>query len=89
MIYELITTDQADADVRGIFEYIAYELLSQDNAVGQLERLEEHIIGLEEFPEKFRHYEKEPWHSRGLRVMPVDNYLVFYIPNKDAEIVTA
>lgn len=89
MIYELITTDQADADVRGIFEYIAYELLSPDNAVGQLERLEEHIIGLEEFPEKFRHYEKEPWHSRGLRVMPVDNYLVFYIPNKDAEIVTA
>lgn len=87
MIYELITTDQAD--VRGIFEYIAYELLSPDNAVGQLERLEEHIIGLEEFPEKFRPYEKEPWHSRGLRVMPVDNYVVFYIPNKDAEIVTA
>ncbi len=87
MIYELITTDQAD--VRGIFEYIAYELLSPDNAVGQLERLEEHIIGLEEFPEKFRPYEKEPWHSRVLRVMPIDNYVVFYIPNKDAEIVTA
>lgn len=31
---------------------------------------------------------KEPWCSRGLRVMPVDNYLVFYIPNKDAGIVT-
>lgn len=35
-----------------------------------------------------RHYEKEPWHSRGLRVMPADNYLVFYIPDKDAGIVT-
>ena len=88
MIYEVITTDQADADLRGIYEYIAFELLSPDNAAGQLERLEEHIIGLEKFPEKFRHYEKEPWHSRGLRVMPVDNYLVFYIPNKDAGIVT-
>ncbi len=49
-----------------------------------MDRLEEHIIGLEEFPEKFRPYEKEPWHSRGLRVMPVDNYLVFYIPDKDS-----
>lgn len=88
MIYEVITTEQADFDLRGIYEYIAFELLSPDNAAGQLDRLEEHIIGLEEFPEKFRPYEKEPWHSRGLRVMPVDNYLVFYIPDKEAMIVT-
>ena len=88
MIYEVITTDQADADLRGIYEYIAFELLSPDNAAGQLDRLEEHIIGLEKFSGKFRLYEKEPWHSRGLRVMPVDNYRVFYIPDKDAGIVT-
>lgn len=88
MIYEIITTDQADADLRSIYEYIAFELLLPDNAPGQLGRLEEHIVGLEEFPEKFRNYEKEPWRSRGLRVMPVDNYLVFYIPDKDAGIVT-
>ncbi len=88
MIYEVTTTDQADADLRGIYEYIAFELQSPDNAAGQLERLEEHFMGLEEFPERFRHYEKEPWHSRGLRVLPVDNYLVFYIPDRDAGIVT-
>lgn len=88
MIYEVITTDQADADLRGIYEYIAFELLSPDNAAGQLGRLEEQIAGLEEFPERFRRYEKEPWHSRGLRVMPVDNYLVFYISDKDAGIVS-
>ena len=88
MIYEVITTDQTDADLRGIYEYIAFELLSPDNAAGQLERLEEHITGLEVFSEKFRPYEKEPWKSRGLRVMTVDNYLVFYIPNKDTGIVT-
>ena len=88
MIYAVITTDQADADLRGIYEYIAFELLSPDNAARQLGRLEEHIVGLEEFPERFRYYEKEPWHSRGLRVMPVDNYLVFYIPDNDAGIVT-
>ena len=88
MIYAVITTDQADADLRGIYEYIAFELLSPDNAARQLGRLEEHIVGLEEFPERLRHYEKEPWHSRGLRVMPVDNYLVIYIPDNDAGIVT-
>lgn len=88
MIYEVIITDQANADLGGIYEYITFELLSPDNAAGQLDRLEEHILGLEEFPEKYRLYGNEPWHSRGLRVMPVDNYLVFYIPDKDTGIVT-
>ena len=88
MIYEVTITVQAGIDLRSIYEYITFELLSPDYAAGQLERLEKHIIGLGEFPEKFRLYEKEPWHSRGLRVMPVDNYLVFYIPDRDAGIVT-
>lgn len=88
MIYEVTITEQAESDLRGIYEYIAFELLSLENAEGQLDRLEEHILGLETFPEKYRAYEKEPWKSRGLRVMPVDNYLVFYIPDKETEIVT-
>ena len=88
MIYEVITTNQADADLRGIYEYIAFELLSPDHAVGQIDRLEKHILELEKFPEKFRLYENEPWLSRGLRVMPVDHYLVFYILDKDAGVVT-
>lgn len=88
MIYEVITTNQTDVDLRDIYEYIAFELLSPDNASGQLKRLEEHIIGLEKFPEKFKLYEKEPWRSRGLRVMPVDNYMVFYFIDKAAGIVT-
>ena len=88
MIYEVTATEQAESDLRGIYEYIAFELLSPENAAGQLDRLEEHIIGLETFLEKYRSYEKEPWKSRGLRVMPVDNYLVFYIPDKETEIVT-
>lgn len=36
MIYEIITTEQADADLRGIYEYIAFELLSPDHAAGML-----------------------------------------------------
>ena len=88
IIYEVVTTEQAESDLRGIYEYIAFELLSPENAAGQLDRLEENILGLETFPEKFRGYEKEPRKSRGLRIMPVDNYLVFYISDKEAETVT-
>ena len=44
--YSVEITDQADADLRGIFEYIAYELQSVQNAAAQLSRLERGIDSL-------------------------------------------
>ena len=86
MIYEVELSEQADSDLRGIFEYIAFELQSPENASGQLDRLEEQILSLDTMPERYRKY--EPWKSRGLRVLPVDNYVVLYIPDSDKKVVT-
>ena len=88
MIYEVELSEQADSDLRGIFEYIAFELQSPENASGQLDRLEEQILSLDTMPERYRKYEKKPWKSRGLRVLPVDNYVVLYIPDSDKKVVT-
>lgn len=88
MNYEIRLTPKAKDDLCGIFEYIAYNLQSVQNAAGQLERLEKGIASLDQMPERFRIYEKEPWRSRNLRMMSVDNYLVFYIPDKENGIVT-
>ena len=88
MMFDVQISEQADNDLRGIFEYIAFELLAPENAAGQLDRLEEAISNLDHMPEKYRLYEREPWRSRGLRVFPVDNYLVFYIPDTETKIVT-
>ena len=51
MIYEVELSEQADSDLRGIFEYIAFELQSPENASGQLDRLEEQILSLDSMPE--------------------------------------
>lgn len=88
MNYEIRMTLQAKTDLSGIYEYIAFDLQSPQNAAGQLDRLEENIASLAQLPERFRVYNKEPWHSRNLRIMPVNNYLVFYIPNHEDGIVT-
>ena len=88
MIYEVEVSEQADSELRGIFEYIAFELRSPETASGQLDRLEEQILSLDTMPERYRKYEKEPWNSRGLRVLPVDNYVVLYIPDSDKKVVT-
>ena len=47
MTYEVEVSEQADSDLRGIFEYIAFELQSPENASGQLDRLEEQILSLD------------------------------------------
>ena len=88
MIYEVEVSEQADSDLREIFEYIAFELQSPENASGQLDRLEEQMLSLYTMPERYRKYEKEPWKSRGLRVLQVDNYVVLYIPDSDKKVVT-
>ncbi|MEI3236772.1 MAG: type II toxin-antitoxin system RelE/ParE family toxin [Lachnospira sp.] len=88
MMYEVEVSEQADSDLRGIFEYIAFELQSPENASGQLDRLEEQILSLDTMPERYRKYEKEPWKSRELCVLPVDNYVVLYIPDSDKKVVT-
>jgi toxin ParE1/3/4 len=88
MSYSVEISEQADADLRGIFEYIAFELQSIQNAAGQLARLEKNILSLDRMPERFRRYGKEPWHSRGLHIMPVDHYCVFYIPDTEKSIVS-
>lgn len=88
MIFDVQISEQADRDLRGIYAYIAFELLAPENAAGQLDRLENAISKLDHMPDKFRRYDREPWKSRGLRVFPVDNYLVFYIPNEETRIVT-
>ena len=88
MRYKIILTKQADSDLRSIYEYIAFTLLEPETSARQLERIEKGILSLEEMPERFRVFEKEPWYCRGLRQMPVDNFSVFYIPNSEDETVT-
>ena len=58
MIYEVELSEQADSDLRGIFEYIAFELQSPENASGQLDRLEEQILSLDTMPERYQNMKK-------------------------------
>ena len=88
MRYSIVLTETARADLAAIFRYIAVDLQSVRNAEGQLSRLERAIASLDQMPERYRLYDRNAWHARNLRVMPVDNYLVFYVPNHEDLTVT-
>ena len=87
MIFYVAYSAEARQDLRDIYEYIACELLVPETAAGQTERIMKAIRSLEQMPMRHRLYEEEPWHSQGLRVLPVDNYLVFYLPDENSATV--
>ena len=88
MIYSVVITEQAEEDLRGIFEYISFTLYELGYAAHKLQKLEQAILRLNYMPERYKKYEEEPWAKSGLRKMPVDNYNVFYYVDNELEQVT-
>ena len=73
MSWKIEYTKQARQDLRDVYEYIAYSLLSPETAAKQSDRIMKAIRSLEEMPMRCSLYGDEPWHSQGLRFVPVDN----------------
>lgn len=88
MKYSIVLTEAARADLSAIFRYIAVELHSAQNANAQLSRIEKSIASLDQMPERCRVYDQKNWRERNMRIMPVDNYLVFYVPTHKNRTVT-
>ena len=86
--YPVNITDKALNDLNGIYEYIAVNLQSPENAMGQYNRIADRVLELGFFPEKFRLVDFEPERSQGLRRMLVDNYSVFYVFMEEVVTVT-
>ena len=88
MNFQVVLTKQAKADLISIYQYIAYDMQSPQTAEGQLFRLEKAIASLDQMPERYRVYEHDKWKERNLKIMSVNNYLVFYIPSQEEMTVT-
>lgn len=87
MKFEVELAEKADRDLRNIFFYIAVHLSAPENAERQINRLWDAILSLDELPERYRRYEDEPWYSRGMRVLPIDNFVILYIPYLEEKVV--
>lgn len=78
--WKIAYTEHAENDLRDIYEYIAYALLEPEIAKKQTRRIINAISKLSMLPLRYQLCEKEQWHCKGIRVMPIDNYLAFYLP---------
>ncbi len=86
--YHTLVTDQAKLDLYNIDEYISVELLAPHSAQKILGSIERKINSLRVFPERGVLYDKEPWHSKGVRVVQVKHYKIVFQIDKKARSVT-
>ena len=86
--YRVEITKEALQDMEDIYNYIALELLSPENAMGQYNRIADEILTLDTFPQRYRIMDSEPEKQMELRRMIVDNYSVFYTIRVDKVIIT-
>ena len=78
--WEALLVRQAEADLRGVYEHIAFTLLEPGNAEKMARRIYIRIRKLSSMPQSYAVYPKEPWKSRGLRHANVGKYIVFFVP---------
>ena len=88
MTWNVSYAQRARNDLRGIYEYIAYNLFVPTTAKKQVRAIMEEISKLDENPLRFPIYRNEPWKSKGLRSFHVNNYMVFYMPDEAKRTVT-
>jgi toxin ParE1/3/4 len=81
-------TKKSEEDLISIYKYIANILQEPVIAGKQVSRIMDAIEQLDEFPLRYHMYEKEPWKSKGLRVLSINKYLAFYIPDETKNTVT-
>ncbi len=88
MKMKIVYTFQAQQDLKNIYEYIAYSLLVPDTARNMYQQIIQNARSLENMPERNPLYKEEPWHSQGVRFIPVKNYLLFYTVNNETNTVS-
>ncbi len=86
--YHVNITPEAEADMENLWGYIAYELENPSSAYKIVDDLYMEIAKLNLMPKRFRIIDREPWKSRGVRFMFVDNYRVHYVVDDTANSVT-
>ncbi len=78
MNWMIVYSAQARQDIRNIYEYIAFQLFAGETAARQIKRIFAAIRSLEQMPMRYPQYSNKQWKNKGLRFVPVDNFLVFY-----------
>jgi addiction module RelE/StbE family toxin len=87
MIYKIKTTKPAKQDMRKAAKYIIDELFNPVAASRLIDEAVKAINGLKEMPKRHPIVDDDYLASLEVRLVPVQNYLVFYTVNEETKTV--
>ena len=85
--WQVTVSEPAEIDLDEIYKFIAETLLNPAAAWRQFERIRDALSGLDMMPERGTILKNEPWRSRGLRRLIIDNYVIIYEIQEETDIV--
>ena len=83
--YEVKVTSHAEASMREIAQYIAFDLMAPEAAVNLLVVLRQEMEKLAYMPGRVHLTPEEPWHSEGIHRLPVKNCYVYFWIDEDTK----
>lgn len=87
MRYEVKLTPHAIGQIEETVRYISKTLLAPETARKWADTLQREIGKLDSMPSRFPLTEEESWRTKGIRKMPVKNFLVYYLVDEEKKIV--
>ena len=87
MRYEVKLTVQAIGQIEEAVQYISKILLEPETARKWADTLQCEIEKLDTMPSRYPLTDEEPWHTKGIRKMPVKNFLVYYLVDEKKKAV--
>lgn len=87
MQYVVKLTAQAIGQIEEAVQYISKILLEPETAQKWADNLQCEIEKLNFMPSRYPLTEEEPWHTKGVRKMPVKNFLVYYLVDEKKRVV--
>lgn len=76
--YKVKINPRAIRELDNIYEYIANEKLSPENARGQVERMKEAVLNLDTFPQPHQERNEGRYAGKGYRQLLIDSYVAIY-----------
>ncbi|MDD6491273.1 MAG: type II toxin-antitoxin system RelE/ParE family toxin [Firmicutes bacterium] len=85
--YKVKINPRAIHELDGIYQYIASEKFSPDNAKGQIDRIKKAILNLDTFPQSHQERNEGRYAGKSYRQLLIDNYIVIFRIDETNKIV--
>ncbi len=86
--YAVVISKPAERDLLGIYTYIADTLKEPQTARRMYVSIKQELLGLSTMPERHKMIDEPPYSESGIRKLFVENYIAFYIADKEQQIVS-